>query len=556
METHLPSQHLDGQSKVVRYLGSSSGYYLMGDIMTKAERKSIEGIKVSVVKGEGESVDGVFTFPTDQGTVHLRKMNGYDDDMLMTRNATDAEHAIQVALDEENTSDKIAPRSLIVALVHRLCCDSIFKDAGVEQSVVMKAFLENSSELVRKEFLTPRLPTIQAFILLCAFPSHSTESYRIWIRAGMAVRMAQELGLHRALTVFSLPRKRMELYKRICIFVNFIKLSSILGEVLRRIYSPKAKSINLVESTIISTVQTLQQMLTEWFDQLPDNCKITSEDLIRLRQSPENTKKLTEGGPLMLCYYAITMLLHRNFILTENEESPISIQSDSVRRCKEAAARVIDIACIIPRMDIVNFGWNFAVFSVFQATLIHIYYSTSEDSVVAEEARTYMRRGIDQCITPLSELMLHEPHTKHMVDALVRMMANGQTLTKEGEPKNSKSQNAIIADNDSSNPTTESNAYPSDLDTNSNNLTEDTTRRANNSQSENSTDVCASLLPCQYSLNNSGAHTNDRVGGFDWQCKISLIWEYKSTVLLHICSDFVLMCISVYVFVSFFFVCV
>ncbi|OAD74150.1 fungal-specific transcription factor, partial [Phycomyces blakesleeanus NRRL 1555(-)] len=212
-----------------------------------------------------------------------------------------------------------------------------------------------------------------------------------------------ELGLHRALTVFSLPRKRMELYKRIwysvyvtdrwccavmsrplaisdsdcdidlpslggetddnedySIFVNFIKLSSILGEVLRRIYSPKAKSINLVESTIISTVQTLQQMLTEWFDQLPDNCKITSEDLIRLRQSPENTKKLTEGGPLMLCYYAITMLLHRNFILTENEESPISIQSDSVRRCKEAAARVIDIACIIPRMDIVNFGWNFA----------------------------------------------------------------------------------------------------------------------------------------------------------------------------------------------------
>ncbi|KAI9021710.1 hypothetical protein CLU79DRAFT_752881 [Phycomyces nitens] len=59
-ENHPPSHSEQGQNKVVGYMGSSSGYYLIGDIMTKAESKSADGFKVSASKGEGEPPGGAF----------------------------------------------------------------------------------------------------------------------------------------------------------------------------------------------------------------------------------------------------------------------------------------------------------------------------------------------------------------------------------------------------------------------------------------------------------------------------------------------------------------
>ncbi|KAI9021711.1 hypothetical protein CLU79DRAFT_752884 [Phycomyces nitens] len=92
-------------------------------------------------------------------------------------------------------------------------------------------------------------------------------------------------------------------------------------------------------------------MLTEWLDQVPDEWKITTNDIPRLRQTPENTKMLSKSGPLTLCYYVVTILLHRNFILPDPDHPTLSIHSDSVQRCKEAAACVIDIECIILHID-------------------------------------------------------------------------------------------------------------------------------------------------------------------------------------------------------------
>lgn len=66
--------------------------------------------------------------------------------------------------------------------------DPIFKNA-VDRDNLFNAFVEHTTNLVRKEYLTPRLATIQALVLLCAFPSCDKSSYRNWIRAGMAVRM-------------------------------------------------------------------------------------------------------------------------------------------------------------------------------------------------------------------------------------------------------------------------------------------------------------------------------------------------------------------------------
>jgi hypothetical protein len=286
--------------------------------------------------------------------------------------------------------------------------DPIFKDAGVERDNIFQTLLDRTALLVRKEYLKPRIVTIQALILLCLHPTYSTSSYRNWILAGMAVRMAQDLGLHRTLTTVEVSSEFKERRKRlffacyindrwICavmgrplaiadsdcdvdlplihgpdgkedltMFVNFVKLSGILGEVLRRIYSPKAKMNGYKTKAMESTVWSLQKMLEEWFHNVPIGYKITEDDLkeIKINKnafSPES-KKMMQGGPLTVCYHAVVLLLHRPFIVLDNEEgdSMPSSMAKATELCTLAAKSAIDVARAIPYMAIARFGWNFA----------------------------------------------------------------------------------------------------------------------------------------------------------------------------------------------------
>lgn len=76
------------------------------------------------------------------------------------------------------------------ALRRRISSDNpVFKQAGVSRDYVYHKLVERASELVRREYLIPRISSIQALVILCSQPTYSTSSYRNWILAGMAVRM-------------------------------------------------------------------------------------------------------------------------------------------------------------------------------------------------------------------------------------------------------------------------------------------------------------------------------------------------------------------------------
>lgn len=152
------------------------------------------------------------------------------------------------------------------------------------------------------------------------------------------------------------------------IFVNFIKLSGILGELLRRIYSPKAKAAGYKGVVVEQTVASLQKMLDDWLEQLPDDCKISADDLVEIRRDPArfaHSKKLEQGGPLTVCYHSITLLLHRPFIVLDEQNDQGSQQENTLfkeasRRCLEAAKLTIEIARVVPAPSIARFGWNFS----------------------------------------------------------------------------------------------------------------------------------------------------------------------------------------------------
>lgn len=189
-------------------------------------------------------------------------------------------------------------------------------------------------------------------------------------------------------------------------FVNFVKLSGILGEVLRRIYSPKAKLNGYKTKAMEQTVWSLQRMLEEWFANVPDGYKITEYDLLDMRLNPQlyqGTKKVTEGGPMTVCYHAVVLLLHRPFIVLEKDDHDIPSLSRATELCTQAAKLAVDVARAIPYMSIAKFGWNFAAYSVFQAALIHVYNCTSKDPTTAKQAKDYLDICTNECLAPLSK---------------------------------------------------------------------------------------------------------------------------------------------------------
>jgi hypothetical protein len=199
--------------------------------------------------------------------------------------------------------------------------------------------------------------------------------------------------------------KGPEANEDLTMFVNFVKLSGILGEILRRIYSPKAKLNGYKTKAMEQTVWSLHKMLEEWFANVPDGYKITEQDLLDMRlnsQLYQGSKKVTEGGPMTICYHAVVLLLHRPFVVLEKGDNDIPSLLKATELCTQAAKLATDVARAVPYMSIAKFGWNFSAYSVFQAALIHVYNCTSKDPAVAKQAKEYLDVCTNEILTPLS----------------------------------------------------------------------------------------------------------------------------------------------------------
>jgi hypothetical protein len=220
--TQLPKEH--EHNKVVRYLGSSSGYYLVRNILS-TEEEEIEEVDVSRRQSVAEA-----------GSLRFRKINVMDDDIMFVRDKTLAEHVDQVKSDRLDLKPDIIPNSMVDQLIHRyfemphscmpvvdrepfmdayegrtepppatllvyaICTrvctlmqkdDPIFVNSGRDRDEVHSGLLEYTSALAKREYLTPRLGTIQALVLLCSYPLTGRSFYKVWLRAGMAVRMVR-----------------------------------------------------------------------------------------------------------------------------------------------------------------------------------------------------------------------------------------------------------------------------------------------------------------------------------------------------------------------------
>ncbi|ORX45891.1 hypothetical protein DM01DRAFT_1386434 [Hesseltinella vesiculosa] len=535
-------QQTTSKDKVVRYLGSSSGMYLVNDILKANHDRSNPNsptqhpqpstpptvnngtppIQTTHIPSPSESYTAL---SFNNSTITLRAMNQYEDDMVLVREETESEakqhqiHATQYGqltalvprtiqealvkiyfeypcttlpvLDHDTfmrSFDSKDPNPISPLLVCAVCSYAcylvptdhpIFQKSELPRDKVFDIFMARAIQCARSSYLLPQVETVQALVLLCAHPTHAGESYRNWIWSGMAVRMAQDLGLHRTVESCD-PKKRDVLETRRLLwfsvyitdrwccaamgrplaiadsdcdvelpnvdmpnepgkygmFVNLIKLSGILGEVLRRIYSPKAKSVGYQSALMEQTVLGLDRMLQEWYESVPAEFRITHEQLQSMKGF-EYTQidRFRSGGPLTLCYYAVVILLFRPFLVLEAlpSSSFSNLHEMASRRCLEAARRAIDVARHVPIMDITRYGWNFAAYSVFQASLVHIYHCTSSDMAIAQTEKDYTRISMKECIIPMTkDFPSYPPVAQFLMNLLVLMKADPDLIDDVG----------------------------------------------------------------------------------------------------------------------------
>ncbi|KAI9273667.1 fungal-specific transcription factor domain-containing protein [Sporodiniella umbellata] len=501
----------ENAEKVTRYHGSSSGYHLVTNMFSLAE-----GSKPNV----NSAIDGqIADAPYSNGEVsfHIKKLGTNDDDLMVVRDQTEGEGIYLAKIRNQEEIESVLPRPVMLKLIeiyfssppllpivdqdefmdilegrastplspiliYAVCAYAcfliqsdhpIFKATFVKRDEIFHRLLERGLVLARTEYLVPRVPTIQAFLLFVSLPVQSDKTHMVWILAGMAVRMAQDLGLHRTIkstedSVSSKRRKRLwySVYvtdrwcctvlgrplaiadsdcdvelsindrisptENLLPFLNFVKLSSILGDILRRLYSPISKTASFKIEDVELSIESLKKKLDAWYTDVPEDCKLSEADLWDLSKNPDlhtNTVKVTQGGPLTVCYYVVLILLHRPFVAIEKSTANIPFIEKCTIICSSAAKLCIQVAQVIPSKSLVKFGWNSAGYSVFFAGLFHAFNTKNSDPKVADEAKEYLRIIIDQILDPMLNGTPNDNYITHLLRTLPDLI---------GRPKSSK----------------------------------------------------------------------------------------------------------------------
>ncbi|KAI9488059.1 fungal-specific transcription factor domain-containing protein [Zychaea mexicana] len=357
-----------------------------------------------------------------------------------------------------SSSDCISATTISQSLVYAMCAytcyrlsakDPLFETNKPSRDTAFRYFTDKAADLIKDEYFVSRLATVQALILICAQPVVATDQNRNWVFSGLAVRMAQEFRLHRLATnppstiqdekqlnwykriwcavynidrwnaaamgrplaiadadcdiaLPTLPHSSSDDYHHHVIFIYLTKLSCILGEILRTIYTPQAKYYlhqspsSSSSSTATTTtgagaaaveqlLQRLQCELTRWFD------AFSAQDII-----PEE-----KAWPLTVCYYGVTLMLYRPFI-----DNICNGRYDHIRaseNCSEIARKMTSLVRAANKLDLVRFGFIFIGYSIYQGLLIHVYDMFSENLKTAAAGREYVRVTVDECLIPLCD---------------------------------------------------------------------------------------------------------------------------------------------------------
>jgi hypothetical protein len=105
------------KNKVTRYHGSSSGYYLVGTLLTEAYKSAQSNTDGHTAEGAELDENRLFRGSVGKSTFQFKRINTSCDDLVVVRDITSDEDASRLILDEKEVIEDVIPRSLVEALV-------------------------------------------------------------------------------------------------------------------------------------------------------------------------------------------------------------------------------------------------------------------------------------------------------------------------------------------------------------------------------------------------------------------------------------------------------
>ncbi|KAF9930487.1 hypothetical protein FBU30_000381, partial [Linnemannia zychae] len=310
-------------------------------------------------------------------------------------------------------------------------------------------YFDRAKRLIDFEYELPRQSSIQALLLMVIYRFTSAKSGgRVWVMLGMATRMAQDLGMHRNSARWHLPPLETEIRKRLwwacfamdrwasaclgrpvaiddkdcdvgypsvieqdwadpdcdeasaaveseklkaessCIlqyFVESVKLSQILGQILARVYSANTRNHGPGQAS--STVAELDTMLTKWLLGLPAELKYD--------HSVHPTKLDRKVATLHVSYYSVLILLHRPYMVPSSlTKSKLSESMPSLNICVSAANSITHLMERLTQPDALKYIWSFTTYEILSSSLIHLTNSASLDIRLQTQARKNLIKTI------------------------------------------------------------------------------------------------------------------------------------------------------------------
>ncbi|KAI7898011.1 fungal-specific transcription factor domain-containing protein [Cokeromyces recurvatus] len=325
----------------------------------------------------------------------------------------------------------------IIMSVCRAACrllkedDLLLKKYNLERNTLFKDINKQLELYFDLDFLEPKIETIQVLLLNSANAVKWGIDSKDWIMTSIAVKMAQDLGLHRANTQQEdIPKKEMEAKKRlwwsayvidrwVCaslgrpltisdadcdveypdpqntqyiLFIYLIKLAYILGDTLRKLCSPRARLMSEKGVNLENISRNLEQMLLEWKNSLPADLNLTAEELSQISRKdldPGLERKLNNGaGKLYLAYCAVYLLSKRPYIsMGLGNDSAVQMPSECIK-CLKTSVDIFDVIDVTALLC----GWSLSSYCISQTQMLLLLNYKNADANLIVESKNLAKR--------------------------------------------------------------------------------------------------------------------------------------------------------------------
>ncbi|KAK4510412.1 uncharacterized protein ATC70_004842 [Mucor velutinosus] len=374
----------------------------------------------------------------------------------------------------------------------------VFNLSNQQLDEIEESLKNKAHKLMSIVYKRSMISTVQALMLLSMFVGHGEnddEDTSHWFITGMAIRMAQDLGLHRDCSKWLIPDYEIELRKRIWYGAYLMDrwVAAELGRPISIIDNefdaelPTPYELNYTSSAQTEKAEFTPILILEAEEALRENkpvyssfvylvtlSQITGQVLVglhstRAKQNRHNSLDLvnildrnlsmwkaslprelqvdlsnpsqyfsTAAGVVNMAHGCVLLLLYRPFIRNHSETDDANLAFKALSICTATATNLLGIVEAMERDYFVALPWNMSVYSIFQAAIVFLHNAKGENEFVKEQGRQHLLR--------CSKVYLGDPYLKNtrVVKVLQSLVMNFDVQMDDSSSYRSSTHSLVV----------------------------------------------------------------------------------------------------------------